>query len=56
MIKLILVLLLAFGAFMALVMFLPTSTHTAITLGEHAIPWFAIGVGAIAFLGWRAIK
>lgn len=56
MLKVFLVGVLAFGAFMLLGMFLPSSTHTAFSVSGHAIPWIALGVCGCAFLGWKAIK
>lgn len=56
MLKVFLVCVLAFGAFMALAIFWPTSTHTAFTLSGHHVPWIALGVCGCAFLGWKAIK
>lgn len=56
MLKVFLIGLIAFGAFMALVAFLPSSTHTAFTVGGHAIPWIALGVCACAFAGYKVIK
>lgn len=56
MMKLFLLGLLTFGAFMALVAFLPSSTHTAFVVSGHAVPWFALGVCGVGFIGWRAIK
>jgi hypothetical protein len=56
MVKFFLLLVLCFGAFMALVAFLPSSTHTAFTAWGHAVPWFALGVCGVGFLGYKAIK
>lgn len=56
MVKFFLLAVLAFGAFMALVIFFPSSTHTAFTVSGHAVPWFALGLCGIGVVGWRAIK
>lgn len=56
MIKLILLAILVFGAFMALAIFLPASRGTAFTAFAHPIPWIVIGVGVVGFVGYKAIK
>jgi hypothetical protein len=56
MLKVILIGLICFGAFVLLGAYLPSSTHTAFTVSGHAIPWIALGVCGCAFLGYKAIK
>ncbi len=56
MVKFFLIALIAFGAFMLLGIYLPSSTHTAFSVSGHAIPWIALGVCGCAFLGYKAIK
>lgn len=56
MLKVILIGLICFGAFVLLGAYLPSSTHTAFTISGHAIPWIALGVCACGFLGYKAIK
>ncbi len=56
MLKVFLVGLIAFGAFMLLGMFMPSSAHTAFNISGHAIPWIALGVVGCGFIGWKAIK
>lgn len=56
MIKLILLAVLAFGAFMALAIFLPQSRGTAFTAFSHPVPWIALGVVGVCYIGYRAIK
>ena len=56
MLKVILIGLICFGAFILLGAFLPSSTHTAFTVSGHAIPWIALGVLGCAFAGYKAIK
>lgn len=56
MVKLFLLVVLAFGAFMALALFVPSSTHTAFTVSGHNVPWIALGVCVCGFIGYKAIK
>lgn len=56
MIKLILLVILAFGAFMALAIFLPQSRETAFHIASHPIPWVALGVCLVGYVGYKAIK
>jgi hypothetical protein len=56
MLKFFLITLIAFGAFIALGLLIPTSTHTAFTIAGRNIPWIALGVCGCAFLGYKAIK
>jgi nitrate/nitrite transporter NarK len=56
MVKLFLIALIAFGAFIALVSFFPSSTHTAFTFAGHHITWVILGVCGCAYLGYKAIK
>lgn len=56
MLKVILIGLICFGAFVLLGAYLPSSTHTAFNVSGHAIPWIALGVCACGFLGYKAIK
>jgi nitrate/nitrite transporter NarK len=56
MMKLFLLAVLTFGAFIALVAFFPSTRETAFTVSGHAIPWFLLGVCGIGVVGWRAIK
>lgn len=56
MMKLFLLALLAFGAFLAMGIFFPSSTHTAFTVGGYHITWIILGVCGVTFLGYKAIK
>lgn len=56
MVKLFLLAVLAFGCFMALALFFPSSTHTAFTAWGHAVPWIALGVVGVCWVGYKAIK
>lgn len=56
MIKVFLIALIAFGAFMFLSAYLPGSTHTAFHVSGYAVPWITLAVCGCAYLGYRAIK
>jgi len=56
MVKFFLIALIAFGAFMALAAFFPTSAHTAFTVAGHHVTWIVLGVCGCAYLGYKAIK
>lgn len=56
MIKLILLVILGFGAYMALSMFWPATFGTAFTAFSHPIPWIAIGVCVVGYIGYKTIK
>lgn len=56
MLKVFLIGLIMFGAFVLLGAYLPSSTHTAFSISGHAIPWIALGVGACGILGYKVIK
>jgi nitrate/nitrite transporter NarK len=56
MVKLFLIALIAFGAFIALGIFFPQSAHTAFTLAGHGVTWVILGVCGCAYLGYKAIK
>lgn len=56
MVKLFLLGLLAFGAFCALSFFVPSSWGTAFHVSGRAIPWLALGVVGVGYIGYKAIK
>jgi hypothetical protein len=56
MLKVFLIGLICFGAFMLLSIYVPTSFHTAFHVSGKAIPWIFLGVCGCAFLGYKAIK
>jgi hypothetical protein len=56
MVKFFLLVVLAFGAFCAFSIFAPSSWGTAFRVSGHAIPWIALGVCAIGWVGYKAIK
>jgi hypothetical protein len=56
MIKLILLCLLAFGAYCALCVFAPSSWGTAFHVSGHSIPYIAIGVCVIGYIGYKSLK
>jgi len=56
MVKFFLLAVLAFGAFMAFAIFLPQSFSTAFHAFSHPVPWIALGVVGVGYIGYRAIK
>lgn len=56
MIKLILLGLLAFGTYCALSLFAPSSWGTAFTAWGHTVPYLALGVCLVGYIGYKAIK
>lgn len=56
MLKVIVILAAVFGAFMALNIFLPTSTHTAFVVSGYHVPWYALGVCAVGYIAYKIIK
>jgi hypothetical protein len=57
MIKLILLVLIALGAFFALtILFGGKAFGTAFTAFNHTIPWIAVGVCVFGYIGYKAIK
>lgn len=55
MIKFILVLVLTFGAFCAIALLAPSSWGTAFTVGGKHIPYIALGVCLVGYIGWKKI-
>jgi len=56
MVKLMLLLLLVFGAFCALSIFAPSSWAPAFQVWGHTIPYLVLGVCLVAYVGYKAIK
>lgn len=56
MVKLALLALIGFGCFMALAIFVPGSRDTAFTAFTHPVPWIALGVLGVCWVGYKAIK
>lgn len=56
MVKLFLLAILCFGAFMALAIFVPGSRETAFGIFSHPVSWLALGVCAVGWIGYKAIK
>ena len=56
MIKLVLLAILAFGAYCAIATLFPSSGLPAFHAWGHAVPWIAIGVGGIGYIGYKSLK
>ncbi len=44
------------GCFFALRIFLPSSAHTAFTIGQTGIPWFVLGMCGIGIAAFKLTK
>lgn len=54
--KIAFTLLIAFGAFIALAMYVPHVWDVSFVAWGRAIPWIAIGVVVVGFAGYKALK
>lgn len=55
MLKIVMIGLLLFGAYMGFTLFLPSSGHIAFHLGSFPIPWFALGLVVVGYAGWKTV-
>lgn len=56
MIRILVILVAMFGALVLLTRFFPSSQAIAFHVGDHAVPWFALGVCALGYAAYRVTK